>query len=98
MASVVHLCTTLICRPGSKGEAAWYHRHVLLHFNLGDPNVDIMIDDACSLLYNLFPGTTNVNFAIDSTAIDERLRDPEALLERRNSHSEPIYQIVMRGG
>ncbi|KAI0901971.1 hypothetical protein F4806DRAFT_445223 [Annulohypoxylon nitens] len=44
-------------------KAPWHVRHVLLPFNLRDLKIDISRGEMCSLLYNVFPRTTNVTEA-----------------------------------
>ncbi|KAL7622065.1 hypothetical protein AAE478_007566 [Parahypoxylon ruwenzoriense] len=44
-------------------KAPWHARHVLLPFDLRDRNINIFEGEVHSLLYDLFPGTTNITEA-----------------------------------
>lgn len=62
VATIAHQYTHAHPSPQEQQEegAIWHNRHVLLPFNLRDRSVNTYVGDVRSLLYNLFPGTTNI--------------------------------------
>ncbi|KAI0881966.1 uncharacterized protein GGS22DRAFT_52995 [Annulohypoxylon maeteangense] len=65
IASIIHEYVNTHPSPKEENDdkAPWHVRHVLLPFNLRDLKIDIFGGEACSLLYDIFPGTTNVTEA-----------------------------------
>ncbi|KAJ9150222.1 hypothetical protein NKR23_g3797 [Pleurostoma richardsiae] len=63
VATVVHQYTHSHPAPSEREEEneGWHNKHILLPFDLRDPNVDILAKDVTSILRNIFPGTLSIS-------------------------------------